>query len=355
MTTPFRTTPPEARTEDIAGHPVTMHYGNVSAEYEQLRTGAGAVDHDARGRLRIEGPRASELLNGMVTNDVANLASGRGLYAAALTPKGKIVADLRIHRLTEETVHIDAPMRAHAGWMAMVRKFVNPRLAPYKDVSSETTVVAVAGAQARATVVRALGPAGESLGDMPSFSNRTVQIDDVPVTVFRVPELWDHAYELLVPREAREALWERLGDAGAVPVGLAAWEIARVESGRPEWGLDIDDTTLPQEANLEELHAISYTKGCYVGQEVVARVHFRGHVNRHLRGLLCGEVLPAMGATLHDASGKVVGEAKSAVRSPRLGAIALAMVRREIGAGSTLAAKWEGGESRVEVVPLPFP
>lgn len=355
MTTPFRTTPPDPQTEDIAGHPVTMHYGNVSAEYEQLRSGAGAVDHDARGRIRIEGPRAAEMLNGMVTNDITQLASGRGAYAAALTPKGKIVADLRIHRVGDEVFHLDAPMRAHAGWIAMVRKYVNPRLAPYEDISSETTVVAVTGAQARATVARALAANGDALGEMPPFSSRAMLVGDIPITVFRVPELWDHAYELLAPREAREALWDRLTEAGAVPVGLAAWEIARVESGRPEWGLDIDDTTIPQEANLDELHAISYTKGCYVGQEVVARIHFRGHVNRHLRGLLCGEELPGMGATLHDAAGKVVGEARSAVRSPRLGAIALAMVRREVGFGSTLAARWEGGESRVEVVPLPFP
>ena len=354
MTTPFRTTP-AAQTADIAGHPVTMHYGDVSAEYEQLRSGAGAVDHDARGRLRVDGARASEMLNGMVTNDIAELPAGRGVYAAALTPKGKIVADLRVHRIADEVFHVDAPMRAHAGWMGMVRKYINPRLAPYTDVSAATTVVSVAGAQARKKVARALGVTPEELAEMPSFASRSFTAGDIPVTVFRVPELWDHAFELLAPVEHRESLWSRLADAGAVPVGLAAWEIARVESGRPEWGLDIDDTTIPQEANFDDLHAISYTKGCYVGQEVVARIHFRGHVNRNLRGLLCGEELPAMHATLHDAGGKIVGDARSAVRSPRLGAIALAMVRREIGMGSTLSARWEGGESRVEVVPLPFP
>ena len=355
MTTPFRTQAPAAQTTDIAGHPVTMHYGDVSAEYEQLRSGAGVVDHDARGRLRIEGPRAAEMLNGMVTNDTAELPTGRGVYAAALTPKGKIVADLRIQRVEDEVFYVDAPMRAHVGWMGMVRKYVNPRLAPYRDVSAETTVVSVTGAQARKAVARALGSSLEALPELPSFSSETLSVDGTAVTVSRVPELWDHAYELLAPVDFRESLWSRLADAGAVPVGLAAWEIARVESGRPEWGLDIDDTTIPQEANFDDLHAISYTKGCYVGQEVVARIHFRGHVNRNLRGLLCGEELPAMHATLHDAAGKVVGDARSAVRSPRLGAIALAMVRREVGMGSTLSARWEGGESRVEVVPLPFP
>ncbi|HYD54792.1 MAG TPA: glycine cleavage T C-terminal barrel domain-containing protein, partial [Gemmatimonadaceae bacterium] len=148
--------------------------------------------------------------------------------------------------------------------------------------------------------------------------------------------------------------------ARAVPLGLEAWEIARVEAGRPEWGLDIDDTTIPQEANLDELHAISYTKGCYVGQEVVARVHFRGHVNRHLRGLrAAGEQPPPSGAALLDTTGKTVGDVRSAASSPRLGGIALGMVRREVDPGTDLVARWTAGgearELRVNTAALPFP
>jgi folate-binding protein YgfZ len=353
MTTPFRTLSAPAQTADIAGHPVALHYGDVVAEYEQLRMGAGVVDLEARGRLRIEGPRAAEMLNGLVTNDVAQLQTGRGAYAAALTPKGKIVADLRIHRLEDELFLVDAPMRAHTGWMAMVRKYVNPRLAPFQDVSGNTTMLALSGARAADVVRQALG--GPALPELPSQASAAVSAFDTGMTLLHVPDLWDHTYQLLAPAGARESLWAAVTRAGAVPVGLAAWEIARVESGRPEWGLDIDDGTIPQEANLDALHAISYTKGCYVGQEVVARIHFRGHVNRHLRGIVCGDVLPPMHATLTDAAGKTVGDSRSAVHSPRLGAIALAMVRREVEAGSTLAARWDGGESRVEVVPLPFP
>jgi len=355
MTTHVRTAAGAAETTQVAGHAVTLHYGDVSAEYDQLRMGAAAVDRQARGRLRMEGPRAAEMLNGMVTNDVAALPTGRGQYAAALTPKGKLVADLRIHRLEDEVFLIDAPARAHAGWMAMVRKYVNPRLAPYHDISAETTAISIAGAQARRVLGKALALPVDALAELPSFGGMRHSVDGASVTVHRVPELWDHVCEVVAPRGAHKSLWSALVDAGAVPAGLEAWEIARVEAGRPEWGLDMDDTTIPQEANLEELHAISYTKGCYVGQEVVARIHFRGHVNRQLRGLSCGEELPAMHATLHDAAGKVVGDVRSAVRSPRLGAIALAMVRREIGMGTTLAARWDDTESRVEVIPLPFP
>src|SRR6185503_18691450 len=136
--------------------------------------------------------------------------------------------------------------------------------------------------------------------------------------------------DLFVPFEIFDDVWRAALASGAVPAGLDAWEIARIEAGRPEWGIDIDDATIPQEANLDDLHAISYTKGCYVGQEVVARVHFRGHVNRHLRGLRTADASPpAQGATLHDADGQHVGDVRSSVHSPRLGGVAIGMVRRE--------------------------
>lgn len=353
MTTPIRTRTSAAETTDVAGHAVALRYGSIDAEYAQLRSGAGLVDLEPRGRLRIEGPRAAEMLNGLVTNDVAELQTGRGVYAAALTPKGKTVADVRIHRIEDEVFLVDAPARAHAGWMSMVRKYVNPRLAPYRDVTADTTMLAIAGARAADVVRRAFGPA--ALNEASGLVNTPANWEGTPLTLLRVPDLGDHVMQVVGPAAARDSLWSALVAAEAVPVGLAAWEIARVESGRPEWGLDIDDSTIPQEANLDALHAISYTKGCYVGQEVVARIHFRGHVNRHLRGLLCGDELPPMHATLHDAAGKLVGDVRSAVRSPRLGAIALAMVRREVGLGSTLAARWEFAESRVEVAALPFP
>ena len=158
-----------------------------------------------------------------------------------------------------------------------------------------------------------------------------------------------------MPFEIFESVWGDAVAAGAVPAGLAAWEIARVEAGRPEWGIDIDENTIPQEANLDELDAISYTKGCYIGQEVVARVHFRGHVNRHLRGLRAagGGAPPPTGAQLIDDTGNHVGDVRSAVSSPRLGGIAIGMVRREVepgrvadgAVGAWRAASRRGGAS----------
>jgi folate-binding protein YgfZ len=195
----------------------------------------------------------------------------------------------------------------------------------------------------------------DALGALAPYAHIDVQLDGAAITIARSPDIAIEGYELFVPFEIFDRLWERAVDSGATPAGLGAWEIARVEAGRAEWGIDIDDSTIPQEANFDELDAISYTKGCYIGQEVVARVHFRGHVNRHLRGLRAASTdPPPQGAQLIDDSGNHVGDVRSSVASPRLGGIAIGMVRREVEPGTSLNAKWENGERRVDVTMLPF-
>jgi folate-binding protein YgfZ len=340
---------------EIAGRPVVMHFGDIAAEYGALRAGAIVVDRSARGRMRVSGAKAREMITGLVTNDVAALAPGQGLYAAALNPKGKIVADLRILALEDELL-LDAAPRAYPGWQAAIRKFVNPRLAPYRDDSERTRDIGVFGIAARRVMTAVTGLAPDALAALAPYAHLPFEVDGQPALVARMPDLVVEGYELFVPADRFDAAWRRAVAAGALPAGLLAWEIARIEAGRPEWGIDIDESTIPQEANLDELHAISYTKGCYVGQEVVARVHFRGHVNRHLRGI-AGALRepPPERAALLDATGKQVGEVRSSALSPRLGAIGLAMVRREVEIGAALTALWTGGEAHVEVRALPFP
>lgn len=348
---------------DVGGHSVVMHYGHIAGEYAALRTSAMLVDRSARSRVRILGDKASELITGLVTNDVMSLQPGYGQYAAALNPKGKIVADVRIFRFDDHLL-IDAPPRAQPGWIALVRKYINPRIAPYHDESGVTRDLGLFGVHARRVVSDVTGLTGDMLGALAPYAHISVPLDaDSAIIVARVPDLELEGYELVVPASAYAGLWQRALAAGAMPAGLLAWEIARVEAGRPEWGLDIDESTIPQEANFDELHAISYTKGCYVGQEVVARVHFRGHVNRHLRGIRCGhhEPPPEHAALLDDA-GKQVGEVRTGALSPRLGAIAIAMVRREVAPGATLRVQWPPpaspdphAEVQAELFALPFP
>ena len=350
-----RTHAAAAVTTDVAGHTVAVSFGDPVGEYESLRSGCMLVDRGERQRLTFQGDAAAETLTGLVTNDVVGLAVGDGQYAAALTPKGKIIADLRILRLADRLL-VDASARAAEGWIATVRKYVNPRLARYADVSADTGDVGVFGAQSRRVSEAVTGVSAAALQVLPLYGHVTVPVGGGVVTIVRVPDAGLEGYELLGPPALLRELWPRAVDAGATPTGLEAWEVARIEAGRPEWGLDITDGTLAQEANLDELHAISYTKGCYTGQETVARVHFRGHVNRHLRGLRTTHESPLpYGAQLVDATGKAVGDVRSATLSPRLGNIALAMVRREVEPGTVVDCRWPAGRADVMVWQLPFP
>jgi folate-binding protein YgfZ len=348
---------------EVGGRSVVLSYAGLTNEYEALRRHAIAIDRSYRTRLRLTGERAGEMLTGLVTNDVLALAAGQGQYAAALTAKGKIVADVRIFA-DDGSYLVDCSPRAGDAWVATIKKFINPKLAPYQDESATLRDLGVFGIAARHVVAEMTGASGSALGTLAPYGHMTASVDGARVLVARVPELEVEGFELFAPAEAFQNLWDRAIAARAIPAGLTAWEIARVEAGRPEWGIDIDESTLAQEANLDELHAISYTKGCYVGQETVARVHFRGHVNRFLRGLRsASEVPPLSGAALFDMEGREVGDVRSAVSSPRFGGIAIAMVRREVETGAPLVARWNGelagaegvaGESFVDVTPLPF-
>jgi len=319
------------------------------SEYSALNNGALFFDRSDRMRMRISGDKAVELVTGMVTNDVSGLVPGEGQYAAALTPKGKIVADIRIFALADGLL-IDTSSAAGPGWKEMVRKYVNPRAAPYHDVTLEMSDIGIFGGSARTMTSRVIGIDERDLGALPTYGHLSAAFGDVSLIVARVPELDFEGFEILVPASAAADLKGKIVAQGVAAGGHDTWEIARIECGRPQWGIDMDETTLPQEANFDELGAISYTKGCYIGQETVARVHFRGHVNRFLRRLrFVTRPAPPRGALLLDETGKTIGDVRSVALSPRYGGVGLGMIRREIPPGTTLQAKWEGGECSVQV------
>jgi folate-binding protein YgfZ len=339
---------------EVGWHNVVVAYEGVAEEYERMRSAAVVVDRSHRGRIRFFGEKSGEALTGLVTTDVLAIQPGHGGYGGALSAKGRIVADMRILAGTGSYL-VDTPAKAWPGFLAMVKKYVNPRVSGYRDESHAIRDLGIFGPRSSEIVAVLTGARAEALSALEPYAHLGVVIDGHSVSVLRSPDAGVEGYELFVPFEGFDALWRRAIDAGASPAGFAAWEVARVEAGRPEWGVDIDDSTIPQEANFDELGAISYTKGCYIGQEVVARVHFRGHVNRHLRGLLSGaEEPPPTGAQLIDEGGNHIGDVRSSVVSPRLGGIAMGMVRREVAPGATLKAKWETGERRVGVTTLPF-
>ncbi|MEO8909620.1 MAG: hypothetical protein ABI408_05270 [Gemmatimonadaceae bacterium] len=318
-------------------------------EYSALHNGALFFDRSDRTRMRISGAKAAELVTGMVTNDVSSLVPGEGQYAAALTPKGKIVADLRIFAL-DEALLIDTSAAASSGWKEMVRKYINPRVAPYHDATAELSDVGVFGRSSRSIVASVTDIDDRDLAALAPYSHLTRPFGDSTIIVARVPEMDLDGFEIFVPAESVGTLKTKLHTAGVAPGSSETWEIARVEAGRPRWGADMDDSTLPQEANFDELGAISYTKGCYIGQETVARIHFRGHVNRFLRKLrFVTRPPPPVGAELVDEAAKIIGDIRSVALSPRFGGVALGMVRREILPGTTLQARWSGGECSVQI------
>ena len=320
-----------------------------ASEYSALRSGALLIDRSDRVRLRFGGPRAAELLTGLVTNDVLALTPGHGQYAAALTPKGKIAADVRIFA-DEDGLLTDTSARAASNWRDIVKKYVNPRIAPYRDITAETKDLGVFGAKSFKLVAHALDLDEAVLTGLQPYSHVTVPVDGGRATVISVAEIDVPGVEIIVPAAAESTIRAKLLSVGVIPGSQKVYDTARVEAGRPECGIDMNDSTIPQEANFDALGAISYTKGCYSGQETVARVHFRGHVNRFLRRLhFVSASVPPTNAELVDDSGNVVGDVRSVALSPRQGGVAIAMVRREVAPGTTLHARWDGGDCTVQI------
>lgn len=331
--------------------------------YAALRT--DAVWFESVGHWSsFRGPKAADALNGLVTNDVSALHPGEGQHAAALTPKGKVLTDMLIIRLAEDSFLLSVMGTAADAWMALARKYVNPRLATVSDESSRFATWMLYGARAPSSIAM-LGGAGataENLGEVmtsalsewPVWHHAPWNLGPASVRLIRAPLMGAvPGYIILADAADADAARECFEASGTHRGTRNVWNVARVEGGRPAWGIDMDENTLPQEANLDSLGAISFTKGCYTGQETVARIHFRGHVNRNLRGLT-GEAPLPHGALIVDATGKSVGDVRSTVLSPRLGPIAIAMLRREVADDSEVIVQGDDGPIVARVRSLPF-
>jgi len=292
----------------------------------------GLLDRSQRGKLALTGVDRKAFLNGQVTNDVEALEPGQGCYAAFLTPKGKMLGDLRILDAPDELL-LDTERVALQGLFDLVRRFSIGHDVQLHKRTLESGLMSLIGSDARAVAGGAELPEAE-------HSHIAAQIAEHPVRLIAT----DAGVDVLCSAGDTETVATALRAAGAEPMDEAYAEILRVECGRPRYGVDLDDSVIPQEAGLNE-RAVSFTKGCYVGQETVARLHWRGKPNRHLRGVRL--MAPAQAGTPLTLEGKEVGRLTSAVVSPRLGPVALALVRREAPPGTTL----DDGSAVVE---LPF-
>jgi tRNA-modifying protein YgfZ len=311
----------------------------LAAEYRVLTERCGLVDRSERGKLALTGPEAKAFLHGQVTNDVEGLAPGGGCYAAFLNHKGKMQGDLRILDLGDELL-LDTERSALQALFNMIRRYKLGMDVELHKRTVEMGLLSLVGPDARriADVAAADLGAGEHANARGTIGGRDV-----------VLAVTDTGVDVFCAAADTEAVRDALLAAGAVAVGEDAAEVVRIEHGRPRWGLELDESVIPQEAGLNE-RAVSFTKGCYVGQETVARLHYRGKPNRHLRGLRLAEPVP-FGTPLRLGE-REVGRVGSAAVSPSLGPIALAILRREAEPGTSLTAG--DGAVAAEVVALPF-
>jgi tRNA-modifying protein YgfZ len=301
---------------------------------DPLRDGAGLIDRSQRGKLALRGAGAKEFLGGQVSNDIESLIPGRGCYAALLTPKGKMLADLRVLDTGDE-LWIDTERVGLQAVFDAIRRYSIGHDVQLEKRTLEQALLSLIGPRARE-----VAGAGELRDE---HDNARAEIAGAPVLLIAT----DLGADVVCAAADAVTVRAALVDAGAVAVDESAAEVLRVESGRPRYGIDLDDSVIPQEAGLND-RAVSFTKGCYVGQETVARLHYKGKPNRHLRGLRLSEPV-ATGDELR-VGDRVVGQVGSSVVSPAFGPIALALVRREAPPGTVVQAN---GAS-AEVVELPF-
>jgi tRNA-modifying protein YgfZ len=308
----------------------------LDAQYRQLREDCGLLDRSTRGKLTAAGAEAAEFLQGQLTNDVEGLAPGEGRYAALLDRKGHIQSDMRVLRSSLEEIWLDTEPEA----LERTRRHL--------DTYKIGRDVEIADRTAERAILSLIGPRSAELAGTAVLPEHASQ--EVRVAIVECLAVGTRAgLDLIAAAADAEPLREALAAAGAVEVGPEAAEILRIEAGTPRFGAEMNTETMPAEAGIVE-EAVDFAKGCYIGQEPVARLHYKGRPNRHLRGLqLSALVEPGCPLRLGE---KEVGRLGSACVSPAHGPIGLAIVRREAEAGDELAVGEDGVTARV--VDLPF-
>ena len=314
---------------------------DLASEYRLLTDGCGLVDRSERGKLALTGTERKSFLAGQVTNDIERLEAGRGCYAAFLTHKGKMLGDLRVLAAEDEGAELELLLDTERATLQALFDMVRRFKIGYDVELHKRTV--------QRSLLSLVGPAARSVAGAEDLAQEEHAHRAGEVAGRRVRLIvTDVGIDVLCAAEDTDAVRGALLGAGAAAVSEQAAEILRVERGRPRYGFELDDSTIPQEAGLND-RAVSFTKGCYVGQETVARLFYRGKPNRHLRGLKLSQPT-ATGAELRLGE-RVVGRVATSVVSPVHGPIALALVRREAVPGDTVEV---AGAGTAEVVALPF-
>ena len=344
-----------ARFVSVNGSEVVDHYGDLDREYDALVNQAGVIDLSFRGRLCVTGNDRVRFLHGQVTNDIKKLHEGDGCYAALITAKGRTESDLNIYCLAEELL-LDFEPGLDSTVCQRLEKYIIADDVGIMNVAALYGMLSVQGPRS-VEIVRAAA----WTTDLPAVPSKFVKFATASGEGYLLnqPRLGTAGYDLFLPtselRSAAEKLVDLARNFGGRATGWQAFEVARVEAGIPRFGADIDSSNIPLEAGLEN-RAISFSKGCYIGQEVISRIKTYSEVSKSLQGLRLEPIgpLPLKGDKLFHA-GREVGYITSAVESPKVKApIALGYVRKEVNQlGTELTVRTNGGDVVAHIVELP--
>ena len=352
----------------IAGVDVIQNFGDPEAEYRSAVEGAAVRYRGHRAQWRFSGRQPVEMLSGVVSGRMPEPLSqlapevlgGVATYHTVLTPKGKIIADLRLWREDADddgaALRADVSHAAAPGLADHLSRVLPPRLCRLEDLSDEVGMISLCGPEAArllSATLLGLRIEAEELKALPEGGIRVLDPSDGDrLLILRGGDLPVPSFDLVAGRPVLRSAWRRITEAGGMRVGRDTWETLRVEAGRPSFAQELADV-IPVEAGIED-RAIDHTKGCYTGQEVIVRIRDRGRVNRHLRRLRLDveAPLPEGGTELYRESERSMGAITTAADSPREGKLALAYVRREVEPGQTVTVgSPEGPRARVEALP----
>jgi folate-binding protein YgfZ len=310
----------------------------LDGQYRALREEAGMLEREERRLLACRGPDAVAYIHDQLTNDIESLEPGRGCYAALLDRKAHMQADLRVLRVTDDELLLDCEQAGREALGVHLGMYRVGRNVEFESLEGQTVLSVIGPAAGAATGIGPLAP---------EHAHREVTIGGAAARAVAT----DVGIDLICARADLDAIRSALADAGVEHVDPAAAEIVRVETGRPRFGADMTTATIPQEAGINE-RAVNFEKGCYIGQETVARLHYRGKPNRHLRGLRLAKPVEA-GAVVRLGE-RELGRVGTAVLSPAHGPIALAILRKEAEPGATVEIEANGATVQAGVVELPF-
>jgi folate-binding protein YgfZ len=333
------------------GWMVPAHYGDVEREYAAVRSGrAGLIDLSSRGRVEVRGADAIPFLNGMITNDVKTLPDGAWFTAAFPTVLGRLVAVVRVLH-TDKSFLFDSEEITTSKVFQSLSRFTAAGDFKVTDLINQLALLSIQGREAAAIVRDAIDV---DVFDLPRGRVSIIEWSGHQIRIIRTTHTGEDGFDLFVPAESAGELWTALSSAGAVPVGQDAFDMLRIEAGIPRHGIDMDETNVVLETGLDE--AVSFTKGCYIGQEIIARIHWRGHIAKRLSGLIIESGTVQIGDKLLAEDGKDIGRITSAVSSPQLGKnVALGFVKYDYLANGTAVRVLSGtSEAKATVVALPF-